>query len=169
MLFLKVETFNVNYAASSGLQLLRYVSITIHLCSPIYPLSPRSLGTLILHSWWVQYYRYDFDSWREFSYLDEEEKEKGEKWVVKQKIDYWGQAVLHFPQNIKSNVFCVIWILAVLQLFLNSRAQLMTSNVPPFRLGPLPRLFFIWSHFYTPHLSFSKLIKCSEWNLLYLS
>ena len=24
-------------------------------------------------------YRYEFDSWREFSYLDEEEKEKGEK------------------------------------------------------------------------------------------
>ena len=24
-------------------------------------------------------YRYDFDSWREYSYLDEEEKEKGEK------------------------------------------------------------------------------------------
>lgn len=23
--------------------------------------------------------RYDFDSWREYSYLDEEEKEKGEK------------------------------------------------------------------------------------------
>ncbi|XP_035232452.1 dnaJ homolog subfamily C member 2-like isoform X2 [Stegodyphus dumicola] len=33
--------------------------------------------------------RYDFDSWREFSYLDEEEKEKGEnreerKWIEKQ-------------------------------------------------------------------------------------
>ena len=26
-------------------------------------------------------FRYNFDSWREFSYLDEEEKEKGEKWV----------------------------------------------------------------------------------------
>jgi hypothetical protein len=24
-------------------------------------------------------FRYDFDSWREYSYLDEEEKEKGEK------------------------------------------------------------------------------------------
>ena len=24
-------------------------------------------------------YRYEFDSWREYSYLDEEEKEKGEK------------------------------------------------------------------------------------------
>lgn len=24
-------------------------------------------------------FRYEFDSWREFSYLDEEEKEKGEK------------------------------------------------------------------------------------------
>ena len=26
--------------------------------------------------------RYDFDSWREFSYLDEEEKEKGERSVL---------------------------------------------------------------------------------------
>lgn len=26
-------------------------------------------------------FRYDFDSWREFSYLDEEEKEKGERCV----------------------------------------------------------------------------------------
>ena len=26
--------------------------------------------------------RYDFDSWREFSYLDEEEKEKGERFVL---------------------------------------------------------------------------------------
>ena len=25
-------------------------------------------------------FRYDFDSWREFSYLDEEEKEKGERY-----------------------------------------------------------------------------------------
>merc|ERR1711874_177457 len=34
-------------------------------------------------------YWYDFDSWREFSYLDEEEKEKGEnrderRWIEKQ-------------------------------------------------------------------------------------
>lgn len=33
--------------------------------------------------------RYDFDSWREFSYLDEEEKEKGEnreerRWIERQ-------------------------------------------------------------------------------------
>ena len=26
--------------------------------------------------------RYDFNSWREYSYLDEEEKEKGEKYVA---------------------------------------------------------------------------------------
>lgn len=28
------------------------------------------------------YYRYNFDSWREFSYLDEEEKEKAEWWAT---------------------------------------------------------------------------------------
>lgn len=39
-------------------------------------------------AWWLWYYfafvlnRYDFDSWREYSYLDEEEKEKGEKWGI---------------------------------------------------------------------------------------
>ena len=27
----------------------------------------------------ILYFRYEFDSWREYSYLDEEEKEKGEK------------------------------------------------------------------------------------------
>ena len=27
-------------------------------------------------------FRYNLESWREYSYLDEEEKEKGEKWVV---------------------------------------------------------------------------------------
>ena len=26
--------------------------------------------------------RYDFESWREFSYLDEEEKEKGERFII---------------------------------------------------------------------------------------
>lgn len=31
--------------------------------------------------------RYDFDSWREFSYLDEEEKEKGERSVKGLKRD----------------------------------------------------------------------------------
>ena len=38
-------------------------------------------------AWWLLYFvfllnRYDFDSWREYSYLDEEEKEKGEKWEL---------------------------------------------------------------------------------------
>ncbi len=28
------------------------------------------------------FWRYNFDSWREFSYLDEEEKEKAEWWVI---------------------------------------------------------------------------------------
>ena len=28
-------------------------------------------------------FRYEFDSWREFSYLDEEEKEKGERFVFR--------------------------------------------------------------------------------------
>ncbi|KAK6175900.1 hypothetical protein SNE40_014276 [Patella caerulea] len=37
----------------------------------------------------IFFVRYDFDSWREFSYLDEEEKEKGEnrderRWIEKQ-------------------------------------------------------------------------------------
>lgn len=34
----------------------------------------------IIEQEWYNFYRYEFDSWREFSYLDEEEKEKGEKW-----------------------------------------------------------------------------------------
>ena len=33
---------------------------------------------------------YDFDSWREYSYLDEEEKEKGEKFV------HFFKSVLHW-------------------------------------------------------------------------
>lgn len=37
----------------------------------------------------MHFVRYDFQSWREFSYLDEEEKEKGEcreerRWIDKQ-------------------------------------------------------------------------------------
>jgi hypothetical protein len=36
-------------------------------------------SVLVYHSCYFPYYRYDFDSWREYSYLDEEEKEKGEK------------------------------------------------------------------------------------------
>lgn len=33
------------------------------------------------------YFRYNFDSWREFSYLDEEEKEKAEWYVNKNNFD----------------------------------------------------------------------------------